>query len=329
MKHGQQRFEFYLDKLETLLQEATAEKDPGKYLYLNDARTVVFMLEGLAKLYAGIYKKKFFTKIKEHFKLLEDTLGAIDYYDSFAKEFKENPFTPITITAYMQTKTVEKLAFFNKLLVKEKWMGEKANRVSKIRKRLKGASWEKDKKEIKDIASFYHEAIEEIKVLALESEKGFTEIEEEVHELRRKLRWLSIYPKALQGAIQLNDSGTLRPGGEKYLTPEIVQSPFNIMPEPGDNRFFLLLEKNNFLALSWIISALGKLKDSGLRIFALSEALEATEAMDTATATRVALEVLHSGQNELDKILAEASKIAHEYFEGGYLENFVFGGAKV
>ena len=46
----------------------------------------LFMLEGLAKLYAEIHNKKKFTKLKVHFKLVEDALGAIDYYDAFANE---------------------------------------------------------------------------------------------------------------------------------------------------------------------------------------------------------------------------------------------------
>ncbi|MBS1758205.1 MAG: hypothetical protein JSU03_13100, partial [Bacteroidetes bacterium] len=87
MKHGRERFEFYLVKLEALFAQAIADKNPALWLYNNNARTPLFMLEGLAKLYAGIHNKKKFLKIKEHFKLLEDTLGAIDYYDGFAKEF--------------------------------------------------------------------------------------------------------------------------------------------------------------------------------------------------------------------------------------------------
>ncbi|MCP9750032.1 hypothetical protein [Ferruginibacter sp. HRS2-29] len=325
MKNGYSRFDFYLIQLEELLAKASKEKDPGAYLYANDARTVMFMLEGLAKLYEGIHNPKKFHKIREQAKQLEDALGAIDYYDAFAKEFINNASIPVTITAYFKTQAAEKTALFNKILIEEGWLGKDADRIRKIRKKLSEAAWLKEKQEVKGIENFYHESIESIKVMVLESEKGFTELEEEVHELRRELRWLSIYPKALQGVIQLTDSKTVDARIDRYLTPEIVNSPFNKMPEPGDNTVFLLLEKNNFLALSWMISALGKLKDSGLKFYALTEALEQTESMENATALRIAGELLGSGEHTIDRILLQASDICKDYFEGKFLDYIVHG----
>ena len=40
-----------------------------------------------------------------------------------------------------------------------------------------------------------------------------------------------------------------------------------------------MLEKNYFYALSWLISETGKLKDEGLKFFAITEALQQTEGM--------------------------------------------------
>lgn len=329
MKKGLARFEFYLVQLEVLLAQAVKQKDPGAWLYANDARTVCFMLEGLAKLYADLHNKRRFKKIQEQVKLLEDALGAIDYYDAFAKEFKNNDHIPVTVTAYFKTKAAEKTALFNNILVKEKWIGKRACRVQKIREKLKGADWMKEKEEVNTIADFYLESIEAIKVLALEAEKGFEELEEEVHEMRRQLRWLSIYPRALQGAVQLSESQTDDPSVERYLTPEIINSPFNKMPDAGNSMAFVLLEKNNFYALSWIISALGKLKDNGLRFLALAEALEQTESMEKETAERISGELLASGEDTIKKVLQQASDICKDYFEGKYLEGLVRGPAKI
>ncbi|MEO5942273.1 MAG: hypothetical protein ABIP30_02090, partial [Ferruginibacter sp.] len=256
MKNGRERFEFYLVKLEALLAQAAADKNPALWLYNNNARTPLFMLEGLAKLYAGIHNKKKFQNIKAHFKLLEDTIGAIDYYDGFAKEFVKNTTIPSSITSYLQAQTREKIESLNDILTAEKWLGDKANRIKKIRKKLDKADWLKPEDEVKGIENFYKESIEEIKVLVLTANKGFTQIEAEVHKFRRELRWLSIYPQALQGAIQLTDSHLNDESIQTYLTPEIVNSPFNKMPDAGVNNVFLLLEKNYFLALSWMIAEL-------------------------------------------------------------------------
>src|SRR5882757_1485380 len=101
MKNGLARFEYHLTQVETLLAKAAVQKNPALWLYKNNLRTPFFMLEALAKLYAGIHNKKKFTKLNEQFKLIEDTLGAIDYYDAFANEFKANKKIPADVTGYL------------------------------------------------------------------------------------------------------------------------------------------------------------------------------------------------------------------------------------
>jgi acyl carrier protein phosphodiesterase len=323
MKNGRERFEFYLIKLEALFAQATTEKNAALWLYTNNARTPLFMQEGLAKLYAGLHNKKKFTKLKAHFKSLEDTLGAIDYYDCFAKEFIQNTAIPANITTYIQAQSREKVEHLNNILIEEKWLGDEANRIKKIRKKLDAADWLEPKEEVNNIKHFYEEAIEEIKVLMLIANKGFTEIETEVHELRRKLRWLSIYPQALQGAIQLTDSNIDNDALGKYLTPEIVNSPFNKMPDAGNNSIFLLLEKKYFLALSWVIAELGKLKDTGLRIVIITEALQQTEALSHDAALAKAFEILGDDGNAFKNILNNASAITKTYFEEQNLDKLI------
>ena len=66
MKNGLLRFDFYLNQLEALLVKSSKQKNPALWLYQNNARTPLFMLEGLAKLYSGIHNKKKFEKIKAH-----------------------------------------------------------------------------------------------------------------------------------------------------------------------------------------------------------------------------------------------------------------------
>ncbi|CAN5643308.1 hypothetical protein BH11BAC3_BH11BAC3_10060 [soil metagenome] len=79
MQKGLTRFEFFLNQLQILLTAAAKEKNPALWLYRNNARTPLFMLEALSKMYADIHNKKRFTKIYDHFKMAEDALGAIDY----------------------------------------------------------------------------------------------------------------------------------------------------------------------------------------------------------------------------------------------------------
>ncbi|MEI9933334.1 MAG: hypothetical protein WDM71_00395 [Ferruginibacter sp.] len=57
---GPERFEHFLKQLEELLKKASRQKNPALWLYKNDARTVLFMLEGLAKMYTSLHNKKSF-----------------------------------------------------------------------------------------------------------------------------------------------------------------------------------------------------------------------------------------------------------------------------
>jgi hypothetical protein len=323
MTKGLGRFEFYLIQLDDLLLKASRTDNPALFLYQNDGRTKVFMLEGLAKLYAGMHNEKKFLKLKERFKQIEDSLGGVDYYDNFAKDFLADAEMPSTIRIFLEGKRDEKLAELNITLLKRKWINHDPLRTKKIRKRLKGMDWVNTEKEIALIKKFYVKSIEGINKFYEETGSAFSNLEEQVHELRRRLRWLSIYPQALQGAIQLKDSQLKDPAVEKYLIPEIVNSPFNKMPLQGNNPTTLLLEKNYFLALSNMISALGKLKDKGLRVIVTAEAVKATQFVSEEVALQRAYELNKMNTDGLKEIMRKAHELCALYFEEKNLDKLI------
>ncbi|MEO6489999.1 MAG: hypothetical protein ABIO04_08685 [Ferruginibacter sp.] len=325
MKNGLQRFEYYLLKVEGLFSNAIKERNPGLWLYNNDARTSFFMLEGLAKVYAELHNKKRFSKMKEDFKLVEDALGAVDYYDSFAKEFEKKEIVNTAIVEYLHAQSREKIQHLNDILQQRGWVEGSADRLRKIRKKLTDANWLKDEKEVVGIAAFYKDTIKEIKTFASETKCKFTDIETEVHAIRRKLRWLSIYPRALQGMIQLTDRNVADEKVVKYLTDEIVNSAFNVMTDAGNNLYFLMLEKKYFLALSWMISELGKLKDSGLRIMITSEALQQTKSVSQSEALALSYQFLGDEQQKLSSILSRSSEICGNFFAEKNLDKLISG----
>ncbi len=329
MKNGMERFEYYLALLEKLFCEAVKESNAALWLYNNNARTPLFMLEGLAKLYGGLHDKKMFSKIEEHFKLLEDALGAVDYYDSFAREFSANKKIPTDIADYAQAQARENIRRLNDILIEKKWIGENANRTRKIRKKLGGADWLKEKAEVKAIEIFYKKQNEKINAFGQANSSGFTEIETQVHSLRRKLRWLSIYPQALRGCIQLIDTREQNPDIKKYLTPEIINSPFNKMPDLGVNKYLLMLDKNRFFALSWMIAELGKLKDDGLRVLLITEALQQTKNITRNEAEKQTYQLLVPYSSKLTTILSNASQICQKYFAEKNLDKLLNGISKV
>lgn len=325
MIKGPERFLYYLIKLEGLLETAGKQKNPALWLYKNDARTPLFMLEGLAKLYTSIHNPKKFTKLKVQFKLLEDTLGAIDYYDNIAKDISTNKKIPATITSYLQAQTREKIQSLNEILVEKEWLSADGARIKKIQKKLSRADWLKEEPEIAAINEFYGKSIYVITAFVNTSGCNFKNLESEVHELRRKLRWLSIYPQAIRGSIQLSKNKTMPKQLAKYLTKKITTSAFNIMPDAGDASCFLLLEQNYFYSLSWMIAELGKIKDGGLHVIAVKEALQQTGTLTDAEAYKKTYQLLGPKQPKLEQSLAAASGICKTYFNEHNLENLVFG----
>ncbi len=323
MIQGPGRFEYYLIQLDELLEKASKTENPALFLFENDARTKLFMLEGLSKLYAGLHNKKRFTYAMEYFKSLEDMLGAVDYYDSFAKDFLTDPIMPSTITLFVESKREENFKAINEILIKKKWINNDTSRIKKIKKKIKSADWKTPEKEVELIKQFYYKEIENINKFYKEAGNEFTEIELQVHELRRKLRWLSIYPQALLGCVQFADNGTESAELLKYLKPEIVNSPYNIMPLAGNNEFFVLFEKKYFLALSYVINALGKIKDKCLRVLAIAEAVQNTQFITEDIAMERALALNRQDSDGLKVNLKKAKEICEPFFAEGNLGKLI------
>lgn len=323
MTNSSEKFEFYLLQLDDLLLKASQSKNPALFLYQNDGRTKVFMLEGLAKLYAGMHNEKKFLKLKARFKEIEDFLGGVDYYDNFAKDFVKDKSIPSKIRLFVEKKRDEKLAALNMLLLKRKWINHDPLRTKKIRKKLKKMDWKKAEIEIELIKVFYVKSIADINSFYAETGAAFSNLEEQVHELRRKLRWLSIYPQALQGTLQLKDSKHKDEVVKKYLIPEIVNSPYNKMPAKANNKATLLLEKNYFLALSNMISSLGKLKDKGLRVIVTAEAVKGTQFVSDAIALERAYKLNKMKEDGLNVIMKKAHQICALYFKENNLDKLI------
>lgn len=320
MRPGRFRFDKYLIETEALLEQASHSVNPALWLYQNNARTAFFMLEGLAKLHRALHNPKKFGKIKEQIKLIEDGIGAIDYYDNASRDLEKLPDLPEFVKAYTQAQTREKIQRLNDILVSEDWIGEGKSRIGWIRKKLDESDWLKPAREIEDIRKFYLTSIGEITAFMPDR---FTQMEAQVHEMRRKIRWLSIYPQALQGAIQYSDSGEPDPLTAPYQTKEIIESPFNVMPEPGANPYILKLEKKYFLCLSWLIAELGRIKDEGLNILVIAEALQQIARMKHHEAVSEACRLMGMEYNHLDQLLDKASSICQRFIREKHLEKLV------
>lgn len=313
MKPGKIRFQNQITKVENLINQSVKHHNQVLWLFLHDLRTPMFMLEGLSKLYAEINDDTVFTKLKEQFKLVEDTLGAVDYFVAFQKEFAADSKIPSSVNDYFKRKTNEKLEFLGKILKEEGWLDGK--KLKSIAKKLDEIKWADEASETKLLNKFYAKQTKKINEFVEETGFPFTNIEEHVHEIRRRIRWLSIYPQALNGAVKFSETTSKAKYLTKYLTPDIVNSPFNIMPISEKQTEYLVFDKNKFLALSSMISQLGVLKDKGLKINALKDAFQETLLLKDNDAYEKVYSILGKKYPTLDEILTDSSNIFKTFFE--------------
>ena len=308
-----QRFNKHLNVLSDHLIASRKADHASLALYKSGARTPLFMLESLARIHRSIHNKKLFSKLYEDFKKPEDLLGGIDHYEVLHKEYSKNKNIPKEVLTYFEEGRGNSVKSLNKMLKKEKWISKKQKKIIKISDKLENADWLTTNEELPAIATFLIQEIEYIKKSLETGRLSFRDIETGVHELRRKLRWLSIYPASLNGSIQLTPQKTVPASFKKYITPKIVNSPFNTFSNSKRGLKTIKINANNFYALSWIIAELGEIKDKGLKVHAITEALEHKGILEGERAIKKAMEI--SGQKgvTVKTLLSQAESITHDF----------------
>lgn len=301
------RFEIQLNKVEALLRASSDKKNKALWLFHQDLRTPFFMLEGLARMHKGVGDKKPFTKWLKRFKELEDTLGLLDYKEGLISATSSNKNIPAVVKRKWNESFTLLEVRLNEILIQGDWYNGK--RITKIRRKLSG----EDRGEMlnKGLRQFLLKEIDEL--ISFHAQCPYQDMEADVHELRRRLRWISIYSAALQGTIALKASRTTTTIHKKYLVKDILQSPYNILPRHKELSPLIFLDSHSFYALSFMISRLGKIKDAGLLITGLQQAgLKSLNKPSKADHAK-----------ELTKLLSEASQLANQFFNEDHLHQLI------
>lgn len=273
---GMQRFQGPLLELQLLLKNKKNQKDMGLFLFENGARNHLFKLEALCRIYKNISSKKIFEPLGEAFKLAEDQLGKIDYYQAFLKEFSAIKNIPASFLRYFKNGSERELKVFNEMI------NEPDLIISQIKSDnfltlLSQVNWPSREDERKSITIYFADQIEKLVRRYENGELHFNDMENGLHEFRRKLRWISIYAQTLNGLVQLKKTKLTTESFKSYLTADILNSPFNKLPAASKGIKTIDIQAPLFYALSWIIQESGNLKDEGLRILAVNEALKQSD----------------------------------------------------
>lgn len=299
--NGLKRFSKNLDSLKAILQSAKEAKNPALAFYKSDPRQIIFSLEALSRLYKDIHNEKLFKSLKNDFKSLEDQLGKIDYYQVYFKDLSAETNFPKEIINHLESNYQQDLQKLSNILIANGWLD---NKLNELNEELINADWLKPKEERKALAKAISK---EIKAIEKDYESGvlnFKDLEHGVHEFRRQIRWISIYAQALDGLIQLK-ADDLSEKFNVYLTKEVIESKFNVMPVAEDLEETIEISKSAFYALSWMIAKTGELKDEGLKIICVEESMRALDFVPES-------EILQTARKLLPNIKATPKEIKNE-----------------
>lgn len=321
MIQGKERFNTHIQKIAAMLYEAKFRDNPALWLYENNFRTPIFMLEGLARLYAQMHNDRVFSKIKDKTKEIEDILGSIDHYDHLAKELSSNKRTPVQIIDCLITKKEKYIGDLNKMLKAEKWLSLK--RLDKFSDILKKVNWKDEDTEIELIRDVYVKEIQSIENFLRDRSFQFANMEEDVHELRRKIRWLSIYPQALLGVVKLIPDTKKESYFKIYHTHSILSSPFNQLRPSKALKVHLKFSKSHFLALSWLIASLGEIKDMGLKYEATIFAYKKVFNLDSIEIDKKVKSLLTKSYPNPEMLLKKSGEIVQKFFSDSILDKLV------
>ncbi len=297
-------FLFYSKQLQALFLKANKQKNPALWLHTNNVRTTLFMLEALTRIHDKAFDETLFAKWNKRFKKLEDLFGEIDEFVNLEKELKTNKKISKEALKYFTVNATNRIDKCNQRLIEKEWLNDK---LLKFDTKLAEYQVLYNQEYIDELTFVLVDEVDAILNFVLKCDYQFTKLEEQVHELRRKLRWLSIYAQALQGLIQLKKTSSKQKFQLNYFTKEILKSPFNTLLSKPKNVVIIEFDSDSFFALSWLINELGRLKDIGLKIEKLSDAIYISEEITKTQAKEKAIALLGLKKTIEVDILKEAS----------------------
>ncbi len=305
--HAHLPLQLYTRQLTKLFRQSSRSPNPALFLYRHKARGPLFMAESITRLLCEIHNDKPVEKALHTFKKLEDLLGKIDDDRHFVEYFSKRKKVDKACIAYYGEKRDKIYDKLNKKLRKNDFYLDdfkkfedsleidfnKPGLVLKLQAQIK-----------KDLEAAY--------IFYKQYPGRFTDMSSQVHELRRKLRWMSIYSQSLQGLI------ILKPGHAKYKWPKAIvsnarKSPYNKLPGGKNLRRHIVYDQQTFYALNFVVDRLGRIKDKGMEIEALAKAIKKTCRHKSHHAEALAIQQLQVNYT-MESMLKQAHSLMKDFF---------------
>lgn len=274
-------FEPWLASLDEVLRKCKRRSDPAEAFYKSDARSILFRLEALSRIGRGLQDKKSFDPLYDRFKQLEDILGAMDHAEVMLAQLGAIKGLSKYAAARYSKAYREELRQLTLILEQDGWYSGEA--VRQVRDAVAVHAIKEDDKFRDRLGEFLARELEKAEAQYRDGELNPHELEGGLHELRRKLRWFSIYAAVLQGRLRLRKVPVTDTRLQKYCTKEIIGSPFNKLPSTPRGVKALEVQSTYFYALSWLIQELGKWKDAAQLNEELESLLRGSGVTDAAS----------------------------------------------
>lgn len=262
--HARRRFTQHLVKVQQLLNDAAGNLHPAEMFFQKNARTPMFMLQALGRVYKHLeLHDTLFERIRQETKIVEDALGAMDFWNVVTKKCQEWRL-PAGIVQLARDHYLESSGRTWAWIESQDWLTCRYHPDAEVLperfpRKLKKIDWHSPKKEARLLSRWLTEELHDLH----ENVQHFdlNHIERGLHEARRAVRWVSIYFTAVEGAFVLDGDARVPEKWERYLTKEIVENPFNRLPVPEADDVPIRVPAPLLYALSYAIDRLGVLKD--------------------------------------------------------------------
>lgn len=229
-----------------------------KEIMSKDVRGQVFLTEGLLRIYSKVGgNDKVVNRVYDYIQQLEDTIGKYSLDRKMLKTAIELNIAPQVIS-YLKDLEINSYQSLLNILI-SKW-DHPNNRL--LVKDLIEIDQKHNISSKKVVKKFFVESIKKLE----KTKFDLDELEDGIHVLRRKMRWLVIYIQSLQGRVQFHE-GVGKSSISRFN--QIMQDPdfkddhyakFYISPEEQSP---LLISKPYFLALGKASREIGHTKDNG------------------------------------------------------------------
>lgn len=295
-------------QLRELFQKAITQENPAMFLFEKKARTLLFTIESLTRILSKVSEDK---QIKVHYKSVkecEDALGQIDLDHNLYRQFSENKKIKKEQANYFLKRRDKTLKKWNQKLILNHFYQDTFNRLSDP-----GRINLTDVTSVSILQQEIEKELGKCKAFFLKRPAKFTKIEDELHRIRRKLRWISIYAQSFNGIIVLDTDKKIYPWEKKFITSVEITSPYNTLVIKRNLKQYIHFNKKAFLALSYVINHLGEIKDKCIVQDELKRALIETGVHTPLEATNLVIKQLNVKQSPLEE-LATAHTLLREYF---------------